>query len=62
MGGLFSKPKSVKMPPVEEPEPLAVPETGDEEAKRTRRRKGKGKTIVTGELEPEFVGKQRLLG
>lgn len=63
MGGLFSKPKKVRMPPVPEPEPMpeSLGETG-EEARKMRKRKGRGKTIITGELEPEFVGKKRLLG
>jgi len=65
MGGLFSKPKRVTPPPVPEPEP--VPELMPEEAKEevARRRRGRGgrrKTIITGALEPETVGKKTLLG
>ena len=60
---LFSKPKSVKPPPI--PAPPAVPEVGedvgDEAARRARRRKGFGQTIVTGDLAPQ-TGKKSLLG
>ena len=69
MGGLT--PKKIKAPPVQEPEPIEpaaelVQETPElvkqEEARKRRRRKGKAKTVVTGELAPEVVGKTRLLG
>lgn len=67
MGGLFSKPKKVSMPPVKPVEPLPTPELMTEEAKaeearKGRRRRGRAKTIVTGELEPETTAKTRLLG
>lgn len=67
MGGLFSKPKSVKMPPVKPVEPVPTPELMTEEAKteearKRRRRGGQAKTIITGELEPETTAKTRLLG
>ncbi len=60
MGNLFSSPKSVKLPPVTDPEP--IPElsvdTGETEKKK---RKSRSETIVTGELEP-VTTKKFLLG
>lgn len=67
MGGLFSKPKAVKTPPVsaEEPPP-AIEEIGVEEAerRRIRRRRGRRETFLTGALMPglEGEGKKRVLG
>ena len=65
MGSMFSKPPSVKTPQV--PDPLPIPEVDtdaldDELARRRRRRSGRGKTVLTGELEPAMVGKKTLLG
>ncbi len=69
MGGLLPKPKTIKAPPVEEPEPAPTelatetPEViKQQEAAKRRRRKGKKLTVITGELAPEVVGKKRLLG
>lgn len=62
MGGLFSKPKSVKAPPV--PPPVAIPEVGEEVEDWARRQRpsGRRKTFLTGDLVPEFTGKKRELG
>jgi len=57
MGGLFKSPKTVKALPV--PEVEAIP-TAQEPTKRKRRR-GRGETILTGELEP-VTTKKTLLG
>ena len=64
MGGMFSKPPSVSQ---EVPDPAPIPEVDtdaldDELARRRRRRSGRGKTVLTGELEPGMVGKKTLLG
>lgn len=62
MSGLTSKPKTVKAPVV--PPPEAIPEVGTEagdEARRKRRR-GRGDTFLTGDLEPQTTGKKTLLG
>ena len=63
MGGMFSKPKTVKPPPV--PEPVAMPEVtaeaGETAMKRARRKKGYAKTIITGSLEPA-AKKRTILG
>ena len=64
MGGLFSKPKTVKAPPV--PPPPAVPVVSDEaeefEAAEIRKRSGFRKTFLTGNLTPRSTGKKKLLG
>lgn len=62
MGGLT--PKTVKAPPVPEPEPIPEidEEVSDVEKKRALRRRGRRQTIITGELEPVTTGKKRLLG
>ena len=62
MGGLFSKPKSVKAPPV--PDPVAIPEvsdeTGDAEMRKAMQRSGFQRTIRTGMLKPKTSGKNLL--
>ena len=65
----FLKPKTIKAPPVEEPEPAPTelatetPELVKQEAARKRRRRrGKKQTVITGEFAPEIVGKKTLLG
>lgn len=60
MGGLFSTPDSIKMPPVEEEPPEVVSETIKGEGAKPKRRKGRAETIVTGELEPATQGKTLL--
>ena len=65
MGAMFSKPKSIDAPPVPDPAPIPEVDTDaldDELARRRRRRSGRGKTVLTGELEPGMVGKKTLLG
>ena len=63
MGGLFSKPKSVKAPVVQADQPPAIEETGagDAEKKRLRRRSSRKDTFLTGELTPD-TGKKKVLG
>lgn len=63
----LKKPKAVAAPalPKEEPVETAELETlageaGEEERKRARRRRGKQKTVITGELVP-VTEKKRLL-
>lgn len=51
MGGLFSSPKSVKLPPVPDPEPIPELSVDTGETKK-KKRTGRSETIVTGELEP----------
>ena len=60
MGGLFSKPKPIKMPEVKEP-PEIVSEGIKGPGDKPRKKKGYTETILTGELEPETTG-QTLLG
>lgn len=69
MTPLLPKPKTIKAPPVEEPEPAPTelatktPELiKQEEARKRRSRRGRRKTVITGELAPEVVGKKTLLG
>lgn len=57
MGGLFKSPKTAKAPPV--PDVEAIPTVGD--VKKPKRRRGRGETILTGELEP-VTTKKTLLG
>lgn len=57
MGGLFKKPETVKPPTV--PDVEAIPTVGDKPARK--RRRGRGDTILTGELEPATT-KKTLLG
>lgn len=61
MGGLFSKPKTVKAPPV--PPPLAIPDVGEEvgDQARKKRPRGRRETFLTGDLTPE-TQKKRVLG
>lgn len=60
MGGLFSKPKIPKPPPL--PDPLPIPEIDEEGVRKSvRTSKGRRYTRVTGELEPE-IKKKVLLG
>lgn len=59
MGGLFSKPKPIVMPEVEEP-PEVVSEGIVGEGDKPRRKKGRAETIITGELEPVTSGKTLL--
>lgn len=60
MGGLFSKPKSIKMPPVAEEPPEIVSESIKGEGAKPKKRKGRAETIITGELEPITQGKTLL--
>lgn len=63
MGGLFSEPKSVKVPPVSSTP--AIPEVGGEVADETRKqmvRSGRAKTKITGNLVPTSTGKKTVLG
>lgn len=61
MGGLLSKPKPVKAPPVPPPPPIpTVGKEVGEEAKR-RRPRGRRETFLTGDLIPE-TGKKKVLG
>ena len=65
----FLKPKTIKAPAVAEPEPAPtelateVPEEiKQQEARKRRDRRGRRKTVITGEFAPEVVGKKTLLG
>lgn len=64
MGGLFSKPKVVKPPPV--PPPLPVPVVGEEPEEQvireSRGRSGFEQTFLTGNLTPKPTGRKRTLG
>jgi hypothetical protein len=68
MSGLLPKPKTIKAPPVEEPEPAPtelIETTEDvkkQEARKRRARRGRKETVITGQFSPEIVGKKRLLG
>ena len=57
----FDPPQMPKLPPVA---PIPIPEMdeGMDAFKRLRKRKGRSKTIVTGDLEPMDIGKRTLLG
>ena len=61
MGGLFSRPKTVKAPPV--PPPPPIPDVGEEPSEFARRRRPRGRreTFLTGDLVPE-TGKKKVLG
>lgn len=61
MGGLISKPKAVKTPPVPPAPPL--PTVGEEvgEQARKKRPRGRRETFLTGDLIPERrLGKLQL--
>ena len=64
MGGLFSKPKTQKVPkPLPEaPLPEITSDAGDDEMKRIRRRSNRARTVITGALEPMYGGGRNLLG
>lgn len=61
MSGLFPKPKTVTPPPLPPPPPRPEPElfeeAGELAKKKAVRRRGRRRTIITGELEPETRGK-----
>ena len=52
MGGIFSKPKVVKAPPVQPPP--AIPDVGEEPSEFARRKapRGRRETFLTGDLIP----------
>ncbi len=58
MGGLISKPKTVK--PLPAKPPLAVPTAGEEVGTQARRRRPRGRreTFLTGDLIPTFGEKK----
>ena len=60
MGGLFSKPKTVKPPPV--PPPPPTPDVGEEVGEQARRKRPRGRreTFLTGDLIPQTDKKQFL--
>lgn len=67
----FLKPKTIETPAVAEPEPeepavelaTAPPEEiKQQEARKRRQRRGKKRTVITGDLAPSIVGKKTLLG
>ena len=64
MGGLFSKPKPVKAPPVPAPAPIpeVSGEAGDEAMRKAVSRSGRRKTKITGSLVPMTMGKKTILG
>ena len=65
MGGLLGgNQKAVQPPPVPEPPPVPItpPESGEEEAKKQRRKSGFSKTFLTGNLTPKSTGLSRTLG
>lgn len=59
MGGLFSSPKTVKAPAL--PDLEQIPEIGIDTDTTRRKRRGRGETVITGELAPETT-KKTLLG
>jgi len=59
LSGLFSKPKPIAMPVIEEL-PEIVSEGVKGEGDKPRRKKGHEETILTGELEPITTGKTLL--
>ena len=62
MGGMFSRPKPIVMPSVEEEPPEVVTEAIKGPADKPKRRKGKAETILTGELVPFGKAGKTLLG
>ena len=65
MSGLGGGGKPVAAPPV--PPPEAIPDTtsteeGKDISKKREYKKGRTKTFLTGNLEPETTGKKTLLG
>lgn len=61
MGQLFSSPKTVKLPPVADPEPIPELTVDTDETKKGKKRPSRGETIITGELAP-VTTKKTLLG
>ena len=65
MGSVFGgKPKEVKPPPVPDPPPVpVVTDEAEEFAQQAERRKsGRAKTFLTGNLSPRDTGKKTTLG
>ncbi len=64
MAGLFSKPSATTLPRV--PPPPAIPsvglEVGDAARRRSGKRSGFTKTILTGALKPDDTGLKTTLG
>lgn len=63
MGSMFKAPKAPKtqMPSPEAPAAPQV-ESAEDLSKMLKRRSGRGKTVMTGDLEPTEIGKRTLLG
>jgi len=61
--GAFRKSKAVEAPVVRK-EPEAMPDVGPEvgDIARRKRPRGRMETFLTGDLEPMYLGKKRLLG
>ncbi len=61
MGGLLSKPKTVKAPPV--PATPPIPTVGEEVGEQARRKRPRGRqeTFLTGDLIPQ-TAKKTVLG
>jgi hypothetical protein len=67
MGTFFSrlfKPPETPRFTVEKPEAVPLPEAEDAGtvSKQLKRRRGRGATVLAGELEPKDIGKSTLLG
>ena len=66
MGSLFSRPRIPPMPtPKPPPEPPVIEEQLEpleSDIARRRAKLSRPKTIITGDLTPEMLGKKRLLG
>lgn len=60
----FDPPKAPPLPPMPPPLPTKIKGQATSEIRRRQRSKvsGRRRTIVTGELSPEQVGKKTLLG
>jgi len=67
MGGLFSQPKqqTFQPPPLPAPEPpVAIPEMGDANVIKTGSmiKRGRGGTILAGQMTPSNIKKKKILG
>jgi hypothetical protein len=59
--GAFKKP-STPAPPPAPPPPPTIEDEREQVRKLRKPRRGRAKTIITGDLTPERIGKKTLLG
>ena len=61
MASIFKKPKAPKPPPLPEPAPT-LEKAGEEGVSPWRKRRGRAKTIIAGDLIPSNIKERHLIG